>query len=60
MEERAMRSEDELQALADKCRRLAADIHDDLVAKGLLTLADEYELLAMPQHPTANSSDGAA
>ena len=55
-----MRSEDELQALADKCRRLAADIHDDLVAKGLLTLADEYELLAMPQHPNANISDGAA
>lgn len=53
-----MRTTDDLQQLADKCRRLAADIHDDLVAKGLIDLADQYESLAIPQ-PPANGNDPA-
>ena len=52
-----MRTMDELHQLAERCRRMAADVHDDLVAKGLIDLADQYEILAISPPCPANGND---
>ena len=45
---------DEVRALAEDCRRLAATITDEAVRLQLLAVAQHFERLADPHHPWNN------